>query len=146
MRGMSRCWHYLQLLKLIGRIVVWLVLQKFWQRQISKEKENYSDWHVLPTMMQREGQQQKITERGGAFACLMMAKILSWNVRRLNVEEKRMQIKGLRGVWKANIVCLQETKLQVVNGEVVQSWWSCARVDWYFLGSRGASRGILLMG
>lgn len=56
-----------------------------------------------------------------------------------------MQIKGLRGVWKADIVCLQETKLQVVKREVVQSWWSCARVDWYFLGSRGASKGILLI-
>jgi hypothetical protein len=116
----SKCWHYLQLLKQIGRRVVWRVLHMFWQRQIPKEKENYSHWHVQSPMMQTEGHQIKIKEGGGAFVCLMIPKILSWNVRGLNLE-KRKKIKGLIGEWKSDIVCLQETKLQVVNREMVRS-------------------------
>jgi hypothetical protein len=46
---------------------------------------------------------------------------------------------------KADIVCLQETKLKFINREVVRSFWGCAHADWCFLGSRGASGGILLM-
>jgi exonuclease III len=41
----------------------------------------------------------------------MKSKILSWNVRELNEEEKRMRIKGLIREWKADIVFLHETKL-----------------------------------
>jgi hypothetical protein len=53
----------------------------------------------------------------GAFACLMKPKILSWNLRGLNGEKKMMKTTGLIGEWKADIVCLQETKLQVINRE-----------------------------
>jgi exonuclease III len=75
----------------------------------------------------------------------MKPKILSWNIRGLNLEEKRMKIKGLIGEWKADIVCLQETKLQHVTREIARSLWGCAHMDWCYLGSQGASGGILLM-
>lgn len=45
------------------------------------------------------------------------------------MEEKWMKIKGLIGEWKADIVCFQETKLQVVNRELVWSLWGCTHVD-----------------
>jgi exonuclease III len=48
-------------------------------------------------------------------------------------------------VWKVDIVCLQETKMQNVTRELVQSLWGCNQVDWCALGSQGASGGILLM-
>jgi exonuclease III len=74
----------------------------------------------------------------------MKPKILSWNVRGLNLVEKRMKIKSLLREWKVD-VCLQETKVQNVTRELVQSLWGCVQVDWCSLGSQGASRGILLM-
>jgi ribosomal protein L23 len=39
----------------------------------------------------------------------MKLKIVSWNVRCLNDEEKRMGTRGLLRDWKANIVYLQES-------------------------------------
>jgi hypothetical protein len=50
-----------------------------------------------------------IEGKGGAYACLMKPKILSWNMRMLNKKEKIMWIKGLIRDQNANIVCLQET-------------------------------------
>ncbi|WMV33011.1 hypothetical protein MTR67_026396 [Solanum verrucosum] len=42
----------------------------------------------------------------------MRIKILSWNVRGLNDSRKRSTIKSLLMKWKADIVCLQETKIE----------------------------------
>jgi exonuclease III len=58
----------------------------------------------------------------------MKIKLLSWNVRGLNLEEKRMKIKSLLREWKADVVCFQETKIQVVTRELVQSLWGGAQV------------------
>ena len=41
----------------------------------------------------------------------MNLKIVSWNVRGLNEQDKRLQVRNLIRKWKADIVCLQETKL-----------------------------------
>jgi hypothetical protein len=35
--------------------------------------------------------------------------------------------------------------MEAISREVVHSVWGCIHVDWLYLGSRGASRGILLM-
>jgi exonuclease III len=75
----------------------------------------------------------------------MKPKIVSWNVRGMNEIEKRWKIRRLLREWKADIVCLQETKLEVISKEVIRSVWGCLYVDWLYLGSRGASGGILLM-
>jgi exonuclease III len=55
----------------------------------------------------------------GPALCQMMPKILSWNVRGLNLVDKRMKIKSLLEVWKVDIACLQETKVQNVTRELV---------------------------
>jgi exonuclease III len=60
----------------------------------------------------------------------MKPKIISWNVRSLNDKEKRLGIRGLLREWKANIVCLQETKMDVITREVVRSLWGCHHVGW----------------
>ncbi|KAG2705942.1 hypothetical protein I3760_05G081100, partial [Carya illinoinensis] len=72
-------------------------------------------------------------------------KIVSWNVRRLNEDNKRLQIRHLLREWKADIVCLQETKLKLINRNMVRSIWSCTYVDWVYLAAKGASGGILVM-
>jgi hypothetical protein len=56
-----------------------------------------------------------------------------------------MKIKSLLRKWKADVVCFQETKVQVVTRELVQSLWGCAQVDWCSLGAQGASGCILIM-
>jgi exonuclease III len=75
----------------------------------------------------------------------MQPKIISWNVRGMNEHEKRIKIRRRLREWKADIVCLQETKMEVINTEVVRSVWGCVHVDWTYLGARGASGGILVM-
>ena len=75
----------------------------------------------------------------------MNLKLLSWNVRGLNEVDKRLQIRNLLRSWKADIVCLQETKLEWITRVIVRSIWGCSYVDWLYLGSDGASGGILLM-
>jgi hypothetical protein len=46
---------------------------------------------------------------------------------------------------KANIICLQETKLELISSNFVRSLWGCQFLDWYYLPSSEASGGILLM-
>jgi exonuclease III len=75
----------------------------------------------------------------------MNLKIVSWNVRRLNNREKRLQVKHLIKSWKADVICLQETKMECMTRSLVMSLWGCHYVDWVFLGSVGASGGILVM-
>ena len=77
-------------------------------------------------------------ERGGeGFTCSMKPKMLSWYVRGLNEKDKRMRIRGLIRNWKADIVCLQETKLKYVNRSVVRSLCGCKHLDWCFRVERG---------
>jgi exonuclease III len=59
----------------------------------------------------------------------MKSKILSWNVRGLNEMNKRLRVRNLLKEWKADIVCLQETKLEVVSRGVVRSLCGCHRGD-----------------
>jgi hypothetical protein len=70
----------------------------------------------------------------------MKPKILSWNVRGFNERDR-----NLLGEWKDDIVCLQETKLELVSRTVVRCLWGCQHVDWWYLGLRRAFGWILLM-
>ena len=75
----------------------------------------------------------------------MNLKILSWNVRGLNEKEKRIKVRNFLRSWRADIVFLQETKLEWVTRGIVRSIWSFPYIDWLYLGSEGAFGGILLM-
>ena len=75
----------------------------------------------------------------------MNLKILSWNVRGLNEKEKRIKVHNFLRSWRADIVFLQETKLEWVTRGIVRSIWSFPYIDWLYLGSEGAFGGILLM-
>ena len=75
----------------------------------------------------------------------MNLKIISWNVKGLNEKEKRLKVRNFLRTWRADIVCLQETKFEWVTRGLVRSLWSCPYIDWLYLGSEGASSGILLM-
>ena len=43
------------------------------------------------------------------------------------------------------MVCLQETKMRLINRAVICSLWGGQHVDWSYLGSCGASGGVLVM-
>ena len=75
----------------------------------------------------------------------MNLRIVSWNVRGLNEQDKRLWVRNLIRKWKADIVCLQETKLELINKGVICSLWGGQHVDWLYLCSMGASGGVLLM-
>lgn len=57
-------------------------------------------------------------------------------------EDKRLRIWSLLRIWKVDIVCFQETKLEFVSRAVVHSIWGFQHVDWCYLGSRRASGGF----
>ena len=75
----------------------------------------------------------------------MKPKIVSWNVRGLNEVEKHVRIRHLIREWKANIVCLQETKLKMISRKTVRSLWNNIYVDWVDLASSRASGGVVVM-
>lgn len=75
----------------------------------------------------------------------MNPRLVSRNVRGLNQSGKRLKIRNLLRQWKANIICLQETKLVLISNNIVRSLWGCRFLDWCYLPSSGASGGILHM-
>jgi exonuclease III len=75
----------------------------------------------------------------------MNPRLISWNVRGLNQGGKRLKIINLLRQWRADIICLQETKLQLITNSIVRSLWGCQFLNWCDLPSSGASGGILLM-
>ncbi|KAG2693291.1 hypothetical protein I3760_08G089500 [Carya illinoinensis] len=54
----------------------------------------------------------------------MKLKIISWNVCGLNDINKRLRIRSMSREWKTDIVCLQETKLKMIDRRLVRSLWS----------------------
>jgi len=75
----------------------------------------------------------------------MNPKLISWNVRGLNQRSKLLKIRNLLRQWKADIISLKETKLELFSNCIVKILWGCQFVDWFYLPSSGASSGILLM-
>ena len=60
----------------------------------------------------------------------MTLRLLSWNVRGLNNPWKREVCKNLLKEWRCDIVCLQETKLSLLNSGAVRSLWGSPFTDW----------------
>ena len=75
----------------------------------------------------------------------MSVKIISWNVRGLNEQDKRLRVRNLIGKWGPDVVCLQETKMGLINRAVIRSLWGGQHVDWSVLGSCEAFGGVLVM-
>lgn len=63
----------------------------------------------------------------------------------LNEGDKCLRVRNLLREWKVDIVCFQETKLEVMSHSVVYSLWGCHHVDQCYLDSRGVSGSVLIM-
>ncbi|XP_077252583.1 uncharacterized protein LOC143891989 [Tasmannia lanceolata] len=72
-------------------------------------------------------------------------KILSWNINWLGSQEKRIHVKEVVRRMKPDLICLQETKLEVINWLVIRSLGVKADWDFVFVASSSASGGILIL-
>jgi len=77
--------------------------------------------------------------------CVVLIKIISWNIRGLGDFEKRREVSQLVREKKSFIICIQETKLSVFDGVVCKSVWYDSNVDFSFQSSSGASGGLVML-
>lgn len=73
----------------------------------------------------------------------MRMKIITWNVRGLGGFQKRREVSNLVREKNLFILCLQESKLSVVNDIVCKGLWNDNHVDFSFQPSSGASGGLI---
>jgi exonuclease III len=71
-------------------------------------------------------------------------KILSWNVRGLGGFAKRPEVRNLIKEKNPSIVCIQETKLYVIDG-LCASLWGSVTQSYSYRPAVGASGGLLTM-
>ena len=74
----------------------------------------------------------------------MKIRILSWNVIGANGNDKRRVIKSVIKSNKADVVCLQETKIKEMGTGLVRSLGVGRHLDWRTVNSRGVVGGILV--
>jgi len=75
----------------------------------------------------------------------MKIKLISWNVRGLNEQGKRRVVQNLLQYWKADIVCLQETKLEGDVQDLVKQIWAGRWIKYACLEASGTRGGILML-
>lgn len=68
--------------------------------------------------------------------------VVSYNVRGLGRREKRKEVKELLRKVKADLCCLQETKLESVNKRIIKSICGNSSCEWEFAESEGNSGGL----
>ena len=71
-------------------------------------------------------------------------KIAVWNVRGLNSRSRRIAIRSLLDTTAASIVCLQETKMELLCSSVVLDTLGSEFDDYTYLSALGTRGGILL--
>ena len=69
----------------------------------------------------------------------LMFRLLVWSVRGLNDFRKRDVIKSFLRNRRCDLICLQETKLEVVSLSIIWSLWGLFSVGFVFLKAVGAS-------
>ena len=74
----------------------------------------------------------------------MKLKLLSWNVRGANDSSKRKLIKSFVRSQKVDLMCIQETKIQLMSEGVVRSLVSGKFLDWRVLDAARSAGGILI--
>ena len=56
-----------------------------------------------------------------------------------------MVVRNLLREWNCDVVCLQETKLEGMDRQLICSLWSCPYIDWVALDADQTAGGILMM-
>ena len=78
---------------------------------------------------------------GGVRMCEM--RLLSWNVRGLGGLEKRKEVKDLVREKAPIVLCIQETKMQLIDDFLCTLIWGPLNHDYSYSPSVGASGGLL---
>ena len=79
------------------------------------------------------------------FTVSIKLRMVSWNVRDLNDSQKHLIVRNLLREWNCDIVCLQETKLEGMDRQLICSLWSCPYVDLVALNADQTASGVLMM-
>jgi hypothetical protein len=74
---------------------------------------------------------------------LFQMKILFYNVRGLGGFEKKSEVKRQVNDKKPFVLCIQESKMSVINDSLIKAIWGCSTVGYSFQPSIGASGGML---
>lgn len=69
--------------------------------------------------------------------------LISYNIRGLGKKEKRRDVRDLLRKVRADVYCLQESKLEEVTNRTVRAIWGNSKYDWEFAKSEGNSGGII---
>ena len=94
--------------------------------------------------MMREGGADRLVVRDrcwGSRVCEM--RIVSWNVRGLGGLEKQKEVKELVREKVSFVLCIQETKLQLIDDFLCTSLWGPTNYDFSYSPSVGASGGMV---
>uniref|UniRef100_A0A2N9I5R6 Reverse transcriptase domain-containing protein n=1 Tax=Fagus sylvatica TaxID=28930 RepID=A0A2N9I5R6_FAGSY len=65
--------------------------------------------------------------------------------RGLNDPKKRVVLKNWLRTWKVDVICLQETKLDKVDGRLIHSIWGNRFAGWEVLNADNTAGGVLLL-
>ena len=86
----------------------------------------------------------KVPGRNGEFSSetQMKLKILSWNVRGVNDRDKRLVRMAFFKSQRAELVCLQETKIQKLDPGMVRNLGDSRFSPWGAVDALGAAGGI----
>ncbi|KAI4973419.1 hypothetical protein ZWY2020_035680 [Hordeum vulgare] len=71
-------------------------------------------------------------------------KIVIWNARGLNARARRMTIRSLICTTEASIVCIQETKMELICSSTVLETLGSEFDEYVYLPAAGTRGGILL--
>jgi len=80
-------------------------------------------------------------EVGGEWQVSM--KILTYNARGLGGGEKRVEVRRLVSEKRPMVLCIQETKLELVNDQVIKALWGEGMYNFSYQPSVGASGGMV---
>ncbi|KAK7302539.1 hypothetical protein RJT34_13431 [Clitoria ternatea] len=82
-------------------------------------------------------------EDSNGGCCQLLMKILSFNVKGLDRRLKKKMFRELVGREKVAFLGIQETKLHVVDNQLVSSLWNVLEFDWVALLAAGTIGGLL---
>lgn len=72
-------------------------------------------------------------------------KILSWNVRGLGSEERRLVVKDFIRRHKVQLALIQESELKGMSDKIAREIWGSRAVRWLAVNSVGLTGGFLIL-
>lgn len=106
-----------------------------------KKQRGIGSWRIwlhLLTMISQQGRRGQVLNQ-------WVMKLISWNVRGMNSPSKRAAIKGFIKSMKGELVFLLETKMEVIDSQVICSIFVFHEADFVYGPSEEASGVILLL-